>query len=336
MEYSVMTTEKLLALQSAFEDQISEYVSMSFQSPRSDLVSYEIDSIDSDEIVITANHYFNGLIRDYTVTISDSVDDDVEYNHYNADEEIVDGGYMSFDRLPKAIREAVCEIYALYKKLSEINNILDTRLDTHDYEEEEEEATEEEEEEDVINYDEMTTEQIADVLGFSGFDYDDAKSKLKNDHRILDTHAEEEEEEEVTEEETKEEEEVEVADKGAHIMKRFEVYNAYTVNRDFRYIANALRFTGFNYDHFDDYFKTKLEQDEELGDLLEQLEDIESSQFLIYTCTKVRFYERHEYDILSYLRTYGYDDNNNLQSIEDIMCSRVIAYVTGVLSEYGY
>ena len=119
-------------------------------------------------------------------------------------------------------------------------------------------------------------------------------------------------------------------------MNRIDAYNAYNVNHAFRYIANALNFRGFDYNHEDDDFKTKLEQDEELGDLLDQLEDIESSQFLIYTCTKVRFYERHEYDILSYLRTYGYDDNNNLQSIEDIMCSRVTAYVTGVISEYGY
>ena len=119
-------------------------------------------------------------------------------------------------------------------------------------------------------------------------------------------------------------------------MNRIDVYNAYNVNRDFRYIANALGFRGFDYNHGDDDFRTKLENDVELGDLLEQLEDVESSQFLIYTCTKVKFYERHEYDILSYLKTYGYDDNDNLQSIEDIMCSRVIAYVTGVISEYGY
>ena len=124
--------------------------------------------------------------------------------------------------------------------------------------------------------------------------------------------------------------------KGVHTMKRIDAYNAYAVNRDFRYVANALGFTGFDYDHEDDDFKAKLENDDELSDLLEQFEDIGSSQFLIYTCTKVKFYERHEYDILAYLRTYGYDDSDNLQSIEDIMCSRVTAYVTGVLSEYGY
>ena len=119
-------------------------------------------------------------------------------------------------------------------------------------------------------------------------------------------------------------------------MNRIDAYNAYTVDRDFRYIANAFDFHGFAYDSEDYDFKEKLEQDEELGDLLEQFEDIESSQFLIYTRTKVEFYERHEHDILSYLKTYGYDDNDNLQSIEDIICSRVVAYVTGVLSEYGY
>ena len=119
-------------------------------------------------------------------------------------------------------------------------------------------------------------------------------------------------------------------------MKTFDAYNAYTVNRDFRYIANALGFRGFDYNREDDDFRTKLENDDELGDLLEQLEDVEFSQFLIYTCTKVKFYERHEYDIIAYLKTYGYDDNDNLNSIEGIMCSRVVAYVTGVLAEYGY
>ena len=325
MNYYEMPTEQLETLKSSIEEQINDYVGMSFPSLRSDLVTYEIDSIDSDYIMIAANHFFDGIIRDYTVSIFGGVEDDVEYNRYNADYEIIDGGYMSFDRLPKLVRNAVLEIYALYKEFETIDNILDSRS--------EEEA--EEEAEEAINYDEMTTEQleslIADALGFSGFDYDDAKAKLENDHCILGTRAEE-----VTEEEEEEEEVAEGEDKGAHIMKRFEVYNAYTVNRDFRYIANALGFTGFKYGHFDDDFKAKLENDGELGDLLEQFEDVESSQFLIYTYTKVKFYKRHEYDILAYLKTYGYDDNDNLQSIEDIMCSRVIAYVTGVLSEYGY
>ena len=286
MDYAVMTTKKLLALQSTFEDQINEFVGMSFMSSRSDSVSYEIDSVDSDEVLITVNHFFNGLIRDYTVKIFGSIDDDVEYNRYNADEEIIDGGYMSFDRLQKDVRNAVIEIYTLYKNLEEINNILDTRLDTHDYEEEPEEEKPEEKPE------------------------------------------------EKTEEKT--EEKPEEKDNGAYTMNRIDVYNAYAVNRDFRYIANALNFRGFDYNHEDDDFRTELENDDELGDLLEQLEDVEASQFLIYTCTKVKFYERHEYDILSYLRAYGYGDNDNLQSIEEIMCSRVIAYVTGVISEYVY
>lgn len=119
-------------------------------------------------------------------------------------------------------------------------------------------------------------------------------------------------------------------------MNRIDAYNAYTVNRDFRYVANALGFTGFDYDNEDDDFKTKLENDDELGDLLEQFEDIESSQFLIYSRNTTDFYQKHEYDIISYLRTYGYDDNSNLQPLDEIMSSRVIAYVTGVLSEYGY
>ena len=119
-------------------------------------------------------------------------------------------------------------------------------------------------------------------------------------------------------------------------MNRIDAYYAYIANNDFRYIANALNFKGFDYYPTDADFKAKLENDDELGDLLEQLEDVEASQFLIYTYTKVKFYERHEYDILSYLKTYGYDDNDNLNSIEDIMCSRVIAYVTSVISEYGY
>lgn len=261
MNYYEMTTEQLESLKSSLEEKIDDYVGMSFASPRSELVSYEIDSVDSDEVEINANHFFDGLLRDYIVTIDGGVNDDVEYNHYNGDDDVIDGGYMSFDRLPKTIRNVVLEIYALYKELETINNILDTR-------------------------------------------------------------AEEEEESEES--------------KGVNIMKKFDAYNAYTVDRDFRYIANALGFHGFAYDDEDYDFRTKLEQDEELGDLLEQFEDIESSQFLIYTCLKVEFYERHEYDILSYLKTYGYDDNDDLQSIEDIMCSRVVAYVTGVISEYIY
>lgn len=264
MIYYEMTTEQLETLKSSIEEKLNDYVGMSFPSLRSELVSYEIDSVDSDEVVITANHYFNGLIRDYTVKIFGGVDDDVEYNRYNADEEVIDGGYMPFDRLPKILRIMILEIYDLYKKLETIDTILEAR-------------------------------------------------------------SEEEPEEETEEVNTR-----------VHTMNRINAYNAYTVDRDFRHIANALGFHGFAYDDEDEDFRSKLEQDEELGDLLDQFEDIESSQFLIYTYTKVKFYERHEYDILTYLKTYGYDDNDNLQSIEDIMSSRVTAYVTGVLSEYGY
>lgn len=187
MSYYEMTTEQLENLKSAIEEKLDTYVGMSFASPRSEYVTYEIDFIDSDEILINANHCYNGLIRDYTVDILDGVNDDVEYNLYNAEEEIVDGGYMSFDRLPKIIRNAVLEIYALYKELEKLDNILDTRA------EEEEEEPEEDKE---VHY-------IANVLGFDGFDYDDAKAKLENDDSILGTHAEEEEEEEeVTKEKT--------------------------------------------------------------------------------------------------------------------------------------
>ena len=289
MNYFDMTTEKLETLKSSIEEKLDTYVGMSFASSRSEYVSYEIDSVDTDEILINANHDLDGLIRDYTVTISGGVNDDVEYNRYNADEEIVDGGYMSFDRLQKDVRYAVIEIYELYKDLETIDNILNTRA-----EEEEEEEPEEEKE----------TEGEVDNL---------QKTMLKYNHSInkQDTN-------------------------GVHTMNRTDVYNAYTVDRDFRYIADALGFGGFAYDNEDYNFKSKLEQDEEVGDLLDQLEDIESSQFLIYTCPKVKFYERHEYDILAYLKTYGYDDDDNLHSIEDIMCSRVTAYVTGVISEYDY
>lgn len=128
------------------------------------------------------------------------------------------------------------------------------------------------------------------------------------------------------------------------MMNRFDAYDAYTTDRNFRYIANALGFTGFDYDPEDNDFEEKLENDNELGDLLEQFEDVESSQFLIYTSTITEFYKRHEYDILDYLSVYGYNEGDDvnygyddlLQSIENIMCSRVVAYVTGVLSEYGY
>lgn len=119
-------------------------------------------------------------------------------------------------------------------------------------------------------------------------------------------------------------------------MKRIDAYNAYAVNRDFRYIANALGFTGFDYDHEDDDFKAKLENDDELTDLLDTFKHIEGSQFLMYYRNTTDFYQKHEYDILCYLKTYGYDDNDNLQPLDEIMSSRVTAYVTGVLAEYGY
>ena len=343
MNYYEMTTEQLETLKASIDDKIDSYIGMSFASSRSEYVTYEIDSVDTDEIVINANHDLNGLIRDYTVTISGGVDDDVEYNRYNADEEIIDGGYMSFDRLQKDVHYAVIEIYELYKDLETINNILDDRAE----EEPEEEPEEPEEEPEEVS--------IADVLGFTGFDYDDAKAKLENDpelddlfettNNILSTLGTRAEEEKETEGEVDNLQKTMLRynhsinnqdPKGVHTMNRINSYNAYTVDRDFRYIANALGFHGFAYDDEDYDFRTKLEQDEELGDLLEQFEDIESSQFLIYTYTKVKFYERHEYDILSYLKTYGYDDNDNLNSIEDIMCSRVVAYVTGVISEYVY
>ena len=178
MNYSVMTTEQLETLKSSIEEKIDAYIGMSFSSTRSEYVTYEIDSADSDEVLIAANHDYKGLIRDYTVTISGGVDDDVEYNRYNAEEEIVDGGYMSFDRLPKDLRNAILDIYALYKDLETIDNIIDSRS--------EEEVTEEEPEE----------VSIANVLGFDGFDYDDAKAKLEDDDSILGTRTEE-----VTEEE---------------------------------------------------------------------------------------------------------------------------------------
>ncbi len=120
------------------------------------------------------------------------------------------------------------------------------------------------------------------------------------------------------------------------MMNRIDAYDAYTTDRNFRYVANALGFTGFDYGPEDGDFEERLENDNELGDLLEQFEDVESSQFLIYTQMKTEFYNHHEYDILAYLSAYGYDDDDNLQSIEDIMCSRVLTYVTSVVSEYGY
>lgn len=127
MNYYEMTAEKLESLKSSIEEKLDTYVGMSFASPRSEYVTYEIDSVDSDEVLITANHYFNGLIRDYTVTIFGGVDDDVEYSRYVDNGDLIDGGYMSFDRLPKIIRNAVLEIYALYKEIEKINNILDAR-----------------------------------------------------------------------------------------------------------------------------------------------------------------------------------------------------------------
>ena len=288
MNYYEMTTEQLETLKSSIEEKIDAYIGMSFASSRSEYVTYEIDSVDTDEILINANHDYKGLIRDYTVTIDGGVDDDVEYNIYNAYEEIADGGYMSFHRLPKDVQNAIIEIYEFYKDLETIDNILDSRS--------EEEEEEEEEEKD--------TEGEVDNL---------QKTMLEYNHSI-------------NKQSTKE----------VNTMNRIEAYNAYTVDRDFRYIANALDFNGFDYDNEDADFKAKLEQDEKLGELLEQFEDIESSQFLMYSQNTTDFYQKHEYDILSYLKTYGYDDNDNLQPLEEIMSSRVTAYVTGVLSEYGY
>ena len=127
MNYFEMTTEQLESLKPSLKEKLDTYVGMSFASPRSEYVTYEIDSVDSDEVLITANHYFNGLIRDYTVTINGGVYDDVEYSRYVDNGDLIDGGYMSFDRLPKIIRNAVLEIYALYKEIEKINNILDAR-----------------------------------------------------------------------------------------------------------------------------------------------------------------------------------------------------------------
>lgn len=62
MSYYEMTTENLETLKSDIERKLDTYVGMSFASPRSEFVTYEIDSIDPDEILINANHYFNGLI----------------------------------------------------------------------------------------------------------------------------------------------------------------------------------------------------------------------------------------------------------------------------------
>lgn len=178
MNYSDMTTEKLETLKATVEEKLDSYIGMSFASTRSEFVTYEIDSVYYDEVLIAANHDSNGLIRGYTVTIDDGdVDDDVEYNRYNTDEEIVDGGYMSFDRLPKDVRNAILEISSLYKDLETINNILDART-----EEEPEEVTEEEEE----TKEEPEDVSITDVLGFSGFDYDDVKAKLENDPELGD------------------------------------------------------------------------------------------------------------------------------------------------------
>ena len=141
MNYSDMTTEKLESLKSSIEEQINDYVGMSFMSSRSELVTYEIDSVDSEEVFINANHYFKGIIRDYTVDIVGGVQDDVDYNRYNEDGYLIDGGYMSFDRLPKDVRNAILEIYALYIELGKIDSILDNRT-----EEEPEEPEESEEE----------------------------------------------------------------------------------------------------------------------------------------------------------------------------------------------
>lgn len=47
MNYYEMTTEQLESLKSSVEEKIDGYVSMSFPSLRSELVTYEVDSVDS-------------------------------------------------------------------------------------------------------------------------------------------------------------------------------------------------------------------------------------------------------------------------------------------------
>lgn len=158
MNYSAMSTEKLEALQASLEEKTVEYSGMSFVSPRSELVSYEIDFVGFEDVLINVNHYYKGLIRDYTVTILDGVQDDVEYNRYNEDGECIDGGYMSFDRLPKDVRKAVCELSSIYEELEKIGNILDARAEEEEEEEnslpvffnDEEEESEEESEEETM------------------------------------------------------------------------------------------------------------------------------------------------------------------------------------------
>ena len=189
MNYSDLTTEKLESLKSSIEERLDTYVGMSFASPRSEFVTYEIDSVASDEVVITANHFFDGLLRDYTVTIDRGVDDDVEYNLYNTDEEIVDGGYMSFDRLPKDVRNAVCEISSLYKEIEKLDNILNTRA------EESEEDAEEEKFEELESLYSNIEEKFEDLESL----YSAIEEKfegLKNSFSILKNRAEESEEEE--------------------------------------------------------------------------------------------------------------------------------------------
>lgn len=139
MNYFEMTTERLETLRSGIEEQINEYVGMTVASTRSEFVTYEIDSVDTDEILINANHYFNGRIRDYIVNIEGDIDDDVEYSKYTDNGDLIDGGYMPFHRLPKTIRNAVISIYELYRDLETIDNILDARAEE---EEEEEKDTE--------------------------------------------------------------------------------------------------------------------------------------------------------------------------------------------------
>jgi hypothetical protein len=119
-------------------------------------------------------------------------------------------------------------------------------------------------------------------------------------------------------------------------MKRIDVYYAYNVDINFYYVAKALGFDGFDYDLGDADFEVRLENDDNLSDLLEQFEYIKSSRFLALACPKTSFYKSHEFAILRYLGRHGYDGNDNLRSIEGIICSRVKAYVNGVLSEYGY
>lgn len=101
------------------------------ESSRSDLVEFHFD-LYMNEISVASEHYYNGTQKTYTVKFDEDgvMDDDVEW------ENIYDGGYMDYRRLPKEVRAVCEEIARLALEIESLENLM------LDLQEEEEQAVE--------------------------------------------------------------------------------------------------------------------------------------------------------------------------------------------------